>query len=349
MVTTAIASRVSPLDGVGTVAVSGDDSRMVLKRARLDFDIDLVPVLNPVTGKRCIGGVEKDAKTGVETEVDKYYAAVRRDTKAVLGIVEGRFRNLPNRDVFSIADDMVNEDGAIITRAVEVDGGARCFLNLEWPKEKAISVVGDLVGRRAIMTNAHNGKYAATIVLMPMRLACINGMIVPVPAFSFEFRIKHTESGKNRLAEARNIMAGAGKYFETFGRVAERMAKTKVTPGHASLLLKSMPGLEKDTTATNNRRDAMLALFNGGQVNGGHEAVKNTAWGFLNAIAEFADHNGRTRKTWGNDVAIQRFKNMVEGAGQRLKLNAYDALLRDKSLGLGEFQKTLKKELASRN
>ncbi len=349
MVATAIASRVSPLDGVGTAAEKGDDSRMVLKRANLDFDIDLIPVLNPITGKRVIGGVEKDEKTGAETEVDKYFASVRRDTKAVLGIVEGRFRDLPNRDVFSIADDMVNEDGAIITRAVEVDGGARCFLNLEWPKERAISVVGDLVGRRAIMTNAHNGKFAATIVLMPMRLACINGMIVPVPAFSFEFRIKHTESGMNRLVEARDIMAGAGKYFETFGRVAERMAKTVVSDAHASLLLKSMPGLEKNTTATNNRRDAMLALFNGGQANGSHEAVKNTAWGFLNAIAEFADHSGRTRKTWGNDEATQRFKNMVDGAGQRLKLSAYDALLEDGSLGLGEFQKALKKELTARN
>jgi len=309
-----------------------------LQRAKLDFDVDLVPVKNPITGERIIGGVEKD-DLGVDREVDKYFAAVRRDTQSVLGIVEGRFRDLPNREVFSIADNMVHEDGAIITRAAAVDGGARCFLNLEWPRKKAINVVGDLVGRRAIMTNAHNGKYSAIVCLIPMRLACINGMVVPIPTFSFEFRIKHTESGRLRLNEARSIMSGASRYFETFGRVAKRMAKTPVTNAHAKKLLKSLPGMEKNTTAIKNRRHAILDLFSGSQVNGNHEAVKNTAWGFLNAISEFADHSGRVRKTRGNTEATQRFKNMIEGAGQRLKLNAYSALLEDGNLGLGEFQK----------
>ncbi len=343
--TTAIASRVSPLDGVGVAAQQGDDCLAVLNRAQIDFDIDLVPVKNPITGNRVIGGVETDAETGIETEVDKYFAAVRTDTQDVLGIVEGRFRDLPNRDVFSIADNMVREDGAVITRAVAIDGGARCFLSLEWPRKKAISVVGDLVGRRAIFTNAHNGKYAATILLMPMRLACINGMVVPVPAFTFEFRINHTQSGKARLGEARNIMSGASQYFETFGRVAENMARTPLSSVHAERLLKSISGLEK----AEGRRKKMLELFNGRQVNGNHEAVKNTAWGFLNAVSEFADHSGRTRKTWGNNEATQRFKNMVEGAGQLLKLSAYKTLLADKDLGLGKFHKALKKELASRN
>ena len=343
MVTTAIRDRVSPFD-IGTAAASGGDARHALKRAGLDFDVDLVPVLNPTTGKRVIGGVEKN-DDGSETEVDKFFATIRRDTSQVLGIVEGRYEIFANRDIFSIADNMVEEDGAVIDRANAIDGGARCFMQLSWPKSKAISVEGDIVGRRAILQNSHNGKYAAMIRLMPLRLACINGMVVPVPAFTFEFRIKHTESGGSRLEEARRIMAGASQYFETFGKVAARMAKTPVPLSHAKLLLKTISGLNKETDGVKAKRDAIADLFNGGQVNGNHQAVKGTAWGLLNAVAEYADHRGKTRQTFGNSPEIQKFKSALEGSGQRLKLDTFQAMLSDKDLGLKEFYK----ELAARN
>lgn len=324
--------RVNPLDAIGTATLSGDMSADALKRSKLDFDVELVPVRNPETGKVICNG---------ESDDPKYFYSVRKDTKAVLGIVESRYRAFQNRDVFSIADTMVEEDGARITRASALDDGSRCFMNLEWPKDKSVSVLGDIVSRRAIIQNSHDGKYSAIIRLMPLRLACLNGMVIPVPAFSFEFRIRHTESGADRLNEARKIMSKAGQYFDTFGQVANRMARTELSVASAKLLLKAIPLLGKSTPISEKKRSEIIDLFDGGQAGARHEAMRGTAWGFLNAVGEYADHAGRVRKSGGRSVEIQRFKSAIEGTGSRLKLQAYEAMLKDKDLGLGEYRKQL--------
>jgi len=340
---TTVTNRISPLDALGQRAERNDDALQALRRARLDFDVDLVPVRNPATNEIIWGPEDEEGNPQ-----PKFLATVRKDTKDVLGIVEGRYRIFQNSDVFSIADTMAQEDGAIITRASAIDNGARCFMTLEWPRDKSVSVLGDIVSRRAILQNSHDGKFAAIARLMPMRLACMNGMVVPVPAFTFEFRIKHTESGDERLNQARGIMAGASQYFETFGKIANRMAELKVTETHAKKLLESLPAFKKDTTASGKKLDEIMDLFNGAQAGGNHEAVRNTAWGWFNAVAEFADHSGRIRKTRGNDELTQRFKNVIEGAGARLKVDAYESLLKDDSLGLGDFYKSLTTEIKQR-
>lgn len=330
MVTTNPTNRIATFAAIGTPAVRGDDSRSALKRGNLDFDVKLVPMKNPLTGEVITEG--KDAK---------YFGVCRDDTNDLLGIVEGRYTLIPNRNIFDIGDAMAQEDGAIITRVSALDNGARCFMNLEWPRDKSINVVGDIVGRQAIIQNAHNGKFSSVIRLIPMRLACINGMVVPIPAFSFEFRIKHTFSADARLAEARRIMAGASKYFDAFGKVANQMARTKVTQPHAKLILKTIPELAKTTDGAEKKLNEIFDLFDGGQVNARHESVNGTAWGLLNAVAEHADHSSKVRKTGDNSAEVQRFKSGFEGTSQRLKLSAYESILADKDLGLGAFAASL--------
>ena len=325
MITSNPTNRVAAIDSIGVQALEGDTSRMALKRAVLDFDVELVPVRNPRTNEVIREGDSPDAK---------YFATMRTDTNEVLGIVEGRYCVIPNRDIFSIADTMVEEDGARITRASSIDRGSRCFINLEWKKDRNINVLGDIVGRRAILQNAHNGKFATIIRLQPLRLACLNGMVVPVPCFSFEFRIKHTESSVDRIAEARRIMGGASKYFQTFGSIANLMAKTKVSVSLAQEVLKSIPDLSKKTPATEQKRNDILSLYNGGQANARAESMSGTAWGLLNAVSEYADHSGRIRLTQGNTSQIQRFKSSFEGSSQRLKLSAWETMMKSNDLGL---------------
>jgi len=331
--TIAPTSRVATIDSIGTAAECGDDSRKALMRAKLDFNVALVPVKNPRTNQ-IIRGADGEPS---------YFATVREDTNEVLGIVEGRYRVIPNNEAFQIADTMIEEDGAIITRASALDGGGRCFLNLEWPRQKNVNVRGDIVGRRAIIQNSHNGKHSTIIRLQPLRLACLNGMVLPVPAFSFEFRIKHTESADDRIKEARNIMSGASRYFSTFGRIADLMAKTEIPNSLAKELIGSIPDLKKDTTANEKKRDEIFALFDGGQAGSNSEGVRGTAWGLLNAVTEFADHNGRIRLTKGSSEAAQRFKSSFEGSAQRLKLTTWETLCGSSKLGLSQMIKEMVK------
>lgn len=310
------------LDRIGIENEAGGNSRTALSRAGLDFDVSILPVQRVIAG----GGVELDCPA------DKHFVTIRGDTREILGLVEGRYQVLQNRDVFAIADILAAEDAAVITRAGCIENGSRCFVNLEWRKERDLSVLGDIVGRRAVLQNSHDGKYAAIMRLMTLRLACVNGMVLPVPHLSFEFRIRHTESGEERLAEAGQLMRDSSRYFEGFGAVARRLAKTQVSLPHARKLTERL--LPNDTTASKNKREIIVDLFDGGQQGAGHEAVKETAWGWLNAVAQYADHGVRIRRTKRGDEDVQRFKSALEGTSQRMKLDAYRLLLEDGDLGL---------------
>lgn len=321
--------RISPFDAIGTAVESQLSARESLSLAGLDFDVVLEPVKNSRTGDVVL--------TENDPPEPKYFQVIRTDRNDVLGIVEGRFTPLQNRDVFGIADAMV-QTGARIVRAAEIEQGARCFMTLEWTDDHAIHVVDDIVGRRAIIQNAHNGKYSALIRLMPLRKACTNGLILPVPGAEFEFRIKHTVGSEERLIEAAEVISRADDYFSHFSRTADLLAQTSITSEHASSIMWGVPefkGKEK-SPAVQKKVARVLSLFEGEQRGADMDGLKGTTWGLLNAVSEFADYDeeSRVRVTKGTTSEIQRFKSAFGGTNQRLKLNFFDVLMKDQDLAL---------------
>ena len=221
-------------------------------------------------------------------------------------------------------------------------------MHLESARDKALSVVGDIVARRAIIHTSHDGKFATSINLVPLSLACKNGMVVPVPGVDMSWAIRHTENGEDRLMEANEILRLADKYFMSFAQLAEQMAHTPVNLTKAEEILAVTRGMtDRESKAQTAKREGILSLFNGGQRAANHESRFQTAWGLLNAGAELADHGAesRIRVTAGNDESTQRFKAAFGGSGRTLKMNLYDAIVQDRDLDLREFLK----EMANRN
>lgn len=318
--------RCSPFDAIGTsTLLERLTSQQALQFAGIDFDVVLKPVMNSITGS-----------VVTENDEPKYYQVIRSDTNDVLGIVEGRFTPLQNRDVFALADALV-ETGARIVRVVEIEQGSRCFMTVEW--DETISVKGDTVRRRAIIQNAHNGKYAAMIRLMPLRQLSHTGLIVPIPTVEFEFRIKHTVGSTDQLLDAQEVIAKADEYFNTFTRAAEYLARLPVDRIAAEEILWSVPDFRGKRSSPNMAKKVgrIMSLFSGEQAGAETEALKGTTWGLLNAVSEFADYDeeSRVRVTKGTTAAVQRFKSAFGGTNQRLKMGFFETLLRDNRLNGG--------------
>ena len=313
------ATLISPLDAVGT-ANDGSDAVGCLARGGLDFEVKKVPMRHPNRDEVVAG----------------FHNIVRTDTGDVLSVVGDKYQPIQNRDFFGdVADTLVAESNATISRCFSADGKS-VHMIIDWPRDEGISVLGDIVSKRAIIKNSHDASSVAGISLMPMRLACLNGMVVPVGSFSFVFKIMHTITADRRITRATNILGDAGKYFEQFGRAMNVMAETKVTDAHADTILKSIAPFDTDSTKSKNKLEVVTDLWRGGQRGGNHQAIRGTAWGLFNAVAEYADHKStirRTRATQGNG-SVSRFNSAVGGSGYRLKLNAYDRILSDDALGI---------------
>jgi len=359
-------SRINPLDGIGT-RVNERDAVSCLRSAGMDFDVALEPVPNALNirnhardlinadpnevsrflrqlsdGDFSVMGAPKVVK-GKKGEDDsladpepRYFQVVRTDTGDVLGQVESRYAPQQNRDIFRFADDLRNE-GWKIVRAATLDKGARCFMTLEADHKNDLSIVGDIVRLRIIIHTSHDGKFATSMTVLPLRLWCTNGCAAPIPGFDWSWAIRHTEKGEEKLMEAAEIIERSSGYFRAFERVATTLAKTQITPSHAEQIIKTTRGLDNDDSKQAvAKRESILAGFRGNQPGGEIEAMRGTAWALFQAGCDVADHGDevRVRVTAGNSAEDQRFKQAFGGAAKTLKFNLFDRIASDEDLGL---------------
>lgn len=310
----ALMPRPSPFE-IGTEIPTSTErltARRALELSGLDFTVALVPVINSITKEVVLN----DGETNPEP---KYFQVVREDTSDVLGIVEGRFSPIQNREVFEVADYLV---GARIIRAIEIERGARCFLIVDLESE--IDVRGDQLCRRAIIGNAHNGKYSAFVRLLPVRKLCGNSLVM---GGTPDFVIKHTAGDR---VEAAEVMNHAKAFFEKIDHVAQSLSQLEVTPEVAEDVLWSVPDFSRKSNSVVTKIERIMSLFVHQQVGADHLAIRGTAYGLVNAVCEFADFGdeSRVRVSRGTTEPLQRFKSALSGSNLRLKTTFFDTLVR---------------------
>lgn len=331
--------RINPLEAIGTELEQGVDVATALSRSALNFEVKLVPEKNAVTGEPILDSAGEP----------RFYQAVRTDNNHVIMSGIGQRQVIfQNMEVLAPLAEAFVAAGAKINRATVIDGGERVFLGFEWNDRHNLNVKGDIVGCRGLIQGSHGGRYAHCMYVYPLRLACVNGLMIPVPQFGYMIRIKHTRGGEEKLRESVDVLKESAGYFGNFGKIAHILAGCKVSQSHAEQIVKSVRiGSDKKPLADEKGAE-ILNLFNGDQVQANHEALRGTAWGLLNAGAEAADYgeaNGRVRISRGTDEGIQRFKRALDGSGtsMMLKLALHNALMDDGDLGLKEQYKAVAK------
>ena len=248
------------------------------------------------------------------------FVVVRKDTNTAIGMVGENYAPLDNLDFFCpIADALVEGTGAKIDRFSTLDDGARAIMRLSWDQDFRIGggKVGDIVGRRAVITTSHDGKWAGKLILQALRLACSNGMTVPVG--ESEFGLTHSSNGKRQLADIVRMIPKIHDYFMQFQAAAEIMARTPIlsTDTRCLDIIKKVMDPDKRSADTKSgelnkageRVDRIHSLFTK-QAGADNRAIKGTAWGLFNAFTDYYNHG---KSTCGENETEQRFRSLLPG------------------------------------
>lgn len=250
---------------------------------------------------------------------DDIHAIIRTDTGACIGAVGNKYKPFSNVEFFVPPAQALIDTGAEIERIQITDGGTRAFMRLSWSDEFNVKVgdrkVGDIVGRRAILSTSHDSKYAGKCILQMLRLACSNGMTIPVAPY--EVTLIHTSGGEQQLIDMTELAPTIGDYVEKFEVASEIMAGTKVSEKRTEELVVKVadPGGHASTNkdGSNNkamdRVSTMLRLINGMQPEGDGKALKNTAWGVYQGCVDWYTHRGGS-----TDDSELGFKRLLPGA-----------------------------------
>jgi acetylornithine deacetylase/succinyl-diaminopimelate desuccinylase-like protein len=117
--------------------------------------------------------------------------------------------------------------------------------------------------------------------------------------------------------DARSAVEAANEEFSAFMQTARSLANIKMQAEEAeSLTVKLLTKTSEEVARESAAFERIMGLFNGGGKGSNFESAHDTAWGWLNAVTEYADHHVRARSDENRKAAA------LWGAGDALKQKA---------------------------
>ena len=158
------------------------------------------------------------------------YAVTRCDTEDVLGIVGARYRCQQNTELASIADSIMQADGASVETCGTLRGGKTVWFLMRCPRAD-FSVRGgsDRVETYMLVVSSHDGSMPTMIFFTSVRVVCNNTLTGALRGRSKNgtIKVRHTAKQNDRLQAAKAVIAQFDNYNAKFAELARRMADTK--------------------------------------------------------------------------------------------------------------------------
>src|SRR4051812_1278713 len=162
--------------------------------------------------------------------VPRVVANIRSDTRTVLGVVGEGYEPLQNATAFAFCDTITDSGEAHWLGAAETRGGARVHALMQLDREIRIgNAEGEDVLPLLSFRNGHDGGLAVTIGVAPFRLACLNGMMLPLEGAERTWKARHTAKLDARLANARRTLRIAWRYYDELEQIGGRLISERMS------------------------------------------------------------------------------------------------------------------------
>jgi phage/plasmid-like protein (TIGR03299 family) len=273
--------------------------------AGLGFNVNSTPVLYNVDGET------------MESESNVLY---RDDTKAALGIVSDRYKPVQPKQVFDFFNQVSEDHGFKMETAGSLDGGKRIW-GLAKVSDGFTLAGNDKVQNYLLLATSYDRTISTRAMFTSVRVVCHNTLSYAYNDTKNFVSIRHnTEFNQGKILMDMGLL---NKSWDNFNEKCELLADTQVEVNKAYdfvTKLFSEDG-EKLSTRKSNIIQGVFGLYQGNGMGSKMVSTKNTAWGLVNAVTEFVDHQQ------GNS-ANNRMRSAWFGQGGDLKQKAFDEALK---------------------
>ena len=292
-----------PWHGIGTVVNDAPTSDEAIKIAKLDWQVSQEPIY--VNGK----------------VVEGVYANVRSDTQDVLGIVKSKYRIYQNSESFSFVDAIVGnkEVPCKYETCGSLFNGKRVFMLVKLPNNL---LVGDDVENYMFFTNSHDGSSSFLAGMTNVRVVCNNTLQMAVKGSPRVWRCKHTDSLKERVAQAKESLGLAVQYLDSIQEVADNMASKHINAEKFFKTLRETNPTNASDKSLDKLVDRIYTIYD---ETDNLANFKGTAWGVYNAVADYVSNSVPLRKTSSTEQnrLVQFFDgNQLLSETQRILMSA---------------------------
>jgi phage/plasmid-like protein (TIGR03299 family) len=190
--------------GLGKVVDQYPTSAEAIKYAGLDYTVEKRPLFTNEFANEDIGYVGNDV--AYKIDVPNFYATVRTDNNAVLGVVGKDYEVVQNVNAFEFFDAIIGgEDGILYETAGALGKGERIFITAKLPGYIRVGRE-DFIEQYLFLTTSHDGFGSITAAFTPIRVVCNNTLNAAMRNHSNAVKIRHTASANDRLKQAHTLM-----------------------------------------------------------------------------------------------------------------------------------------------
>lgn len=249
-------------------------------------------------------------------KVEDKVVLFRSDTGAALGVVSDGYKVVQPAEVLEFFREWADAGGVTIESAGVLFGGKRYFATAKLADAVSIDGGRDRVVPYALLSTSADGTLATEARWTTVRVVCNNTLRMAMGSKS-EFKVSHRSVFNP--SNARDAIEAAQEDFGAFMTTARALANIKVDSQKAEeltlkLVMKSSEEVARESAAFGR----ILSLFNGDAKGANFETAHDTAWGWLNAVTEYADHHVRARSDENRQASA------LWGPGDALKAKALD-------------------------
>lgn len=248
----------------------------------------------------------------------------RSNTKEPLSVVSQRYQVVQPREVLEFYRDLTQVSGYELETAGVLKGG-RKFWALARTGQNTSLKGNDLVNGYLLLATSCDGTLATTATPTTVRVVCNNTLTIAVDGATRAIKVPHStrfdaQAVKKQLGIA---VSQWDEFMYRMRHLAERKVQWHETMGYfMQVLCDAQPNNPLPDALPNERALRRVQSLYEGRGRGSQlEAANGTAWGLLNAVTEYVDHERRARS---NEY---RMDSAWFGQGAVIKQRALEAAL----------------------
>lgn len=250
-------------------------------------------------------------------KVPRKVALLRSDTHDMLSLVSDRYKVVQPEQVLEFFRTLIARNGFKMHTAGALKGGRRVWALAETGKD--FELEGDKVAAYLLLATSYDGTFATTAQFTSIRVVCNNTLewsLDSVGESAGVIKIPHSQEFDEVEVK---LGLGLDVSWDQFTRVIEKLAAWQVTDREAiDYFLDVLGTTEEEVAETGSQLINVKKLLSFFQSGPGSDlsTASGTAWGLVNAVTFFVDHNMRSKN------AGTRFDSASFGTGARLKRRA---------------------------
>ena len=218
----------------------------------------------------------------------------RSDTEQALSVVSSRYQVVQPREILEFYRDLTEAGGFEMETAGVLKGGRKVWA-LAKTNQSAVLKRNDVVNGYLLLATACDGTLATTAQFTSVRVVCNNTLAVALANGSGAVKVPHsTTFNAQAVKKQLDISVSSWDHFiYRLKTLSERKVNNAEAQNFVQRLFKEIAS--SPSTVNESAMKKVMALYDGGGRGAELTSSKGTAFGLLNAVTEFVDHERRAR------------------------------------------------------